>query len=63
MNVDTLRTSDSTEALINNLELNDIDIACVAETHAITEMATYNNKYTIIYSVCVWGWHQNKQSH
>ena len=33
MNVDTLRTPDSIDSVITNLQTNDIDIACVQETH------------------------------
>ena len=33
MNVDTLRTQDSIDSVINNLQENDIDIACIQETH------------------------------
>ena len=33
MNVDTLRTTDSIDAVITNLQTNNIDIACIQETH------------------------------
>ena len=33
MNVDTLRTLDSVDSVIDNLQSNDIAIACIQETH------------------------------
>ena len=32
-NVDTLRTMDSIDSLLTNLQTNNIDIACIQETH------------------------------
>ena len=33
MNVDTMRTPDSVDSVITNLQINEIDTACIQETH------------------------------
>ena len=33
VNVDTMRTTDSIDSVITNLQSNNIDIACIQETH------------------------------
>ena len=51
-NVDTLRTVESTEALLHNLKTSNVDIAGIQETHnENTESIKYEN-YTIYYGGC-----------
>ena len=51
-NVDTLRTNEAIESLLHNLNQNNIDIACIQETHNESiEIKEYEN-YIIIYGGC-----------
>ena len=52
-NVDNLRTTESIDSLLYNLDTNNIDIACIQETHNESIMAKTYNKYTIYYGGCV----------
>ena len=40
MNVDSLRTAESIHSTIHNISNNNIDIACIQETHTTKEMIT-----------------------
>ena len=50
MNVDTLRTADSIDSLINNIQTNNIDIACIQETHNSRSDHMGRENYTIFFS-------------
>jgi len=50
MNVDTLRTPDSIDSVITNLQINDIDIACIQETHNNRKDHIERESYTIFFS-------------
>ena len=50
MNVDTLRTADSIDSLITNLQTNNIDIACIQETHNNRNDRIERESYTIFFS-------------
>ena len=43
MNVDTLRTFGAVNLLLRNLEQNNIDIACIQETHNENKRRKYDN--------------------
>ena len=46
-NVDTLRTTDSIDSVITNLQPNNIDIACIQETHNSRNDHIERENYTI----------------
>ena len=50
MNVDTLRTADSIDSLITNIQTNNIDIACIQETHNNRNDHIERENYTIFFS-------------
>ena len=50
MNVDTLRTLDSIDSVITNLQSNNIEIACIQETHNNRYDHIERENYTIFYS-------------
>ena len=50
MNVDTLRTIDSIDSVITNLQVNDIDIACIQETRNNRNEHMERENYTIFFS-------------
>ena len=50
MNVDTLRTADSIDSLINNIQTSNIDIACIQETHNNRSDHIERENYTIFFS-------------
>ena len=51
-NVDTLRTMDSIDAVLTNLHSNNIDVACIQETHNNRNghMERERENYTIFFS-------------
>ena len=50
MNVDTLRTIDSIGSVINNLQTDDIDIACIQETQNNRNGRIGRGNYTVFFS-------------
>ena len=50
MNVDTLRTMDSIDAVLTNLHSNNIDVACIQETHNNRNDHMERENYTIFFS-------------
>ena len=51
-NVDTMGTTDSVDSVITNLQVNDIDIACIQETQNNRNDHMERENYTIFFS----GW-------
>ena len=51
-NVDNLRTNESIESLEHNLNQNNIDIACIQETHNEKKETEEKGNYIIIYGGC-----------
>ena len=49
-NVDAMRTQDSIDSVIINLQTNDIDIACIQETHNNRNGHIERGNYTIFFS-------------
>ena len=50
MNVDTLRTMGSIGAVLTNLHSNNIDVACIQETHNNRHDHMERENYTIFFS-------------